>query len=486
MDEWRLFWVGDGGTPSGLGKDDLAAWEDLSERERALGFRDRQPILLSPLGRVDARMTEIFRRGRFAVKAPGTQESYVTDLRLFFTFLWQRGLDWNQATADDLEDWEDWRLRGAGNPSLIGGSKWGRELAAMRLFYDLAVERQYMQVSPVRTRSVVTRDGAIAEVAELAPKDVRASNVKWLTPRAYRLWRDVGLGGLLPSGLEDESWRGRNDGRDTAFADLVYSTGLRRRESGTLLTAELPALGDRRYYAGNVAKAVAKRAGRFFYASHGALQGVETYRITTRAQAVRRAQHRGLYEQIEGRRIVEEVSRRGLVRWTETSGQGGRAHLDTLTDRQRLLLFVRGEDGLEPAMVWLAESGLPMRYRGWSKVFERASDRCQAHDLGVWATPHMLRHSMALRVLLALNRALDRRLGLDPAQRRNYEDIYGNVWVMVKDLLGHASEETTREVYLEPLRGLQLESLLNDDDNPSNEELLADLAARTGLILDAA
>jgi len=33
-----------------------------------------------------------------------------------------------------------------------------------------------------------------------------------------------------------------------------------------------------------------------------------------------------------------------------------------------------------------------MRYRGWSKVFERASDRCRALDLEVFATPHILRH----------------------------------------------------------------------------------------------
>ncbi|MCX5054754.1 MULTISPECIES: hypothetical protein [unclassified Streptomyces] len=91
---------------------------------------------------------------------------------------------------------------------------------------------------------------------------------------------------------------------------------------------------------------------------------------------------------------------------------------------------------------------------------------------------------MALRVLISLHHSLDRRLGLTPAQRQNYEDAYGTVWTMVKDLLGHRSEVTTREIYLEPVRGLQIESLLNDEDNPSNSELFADLARRTGLILD--
>jgi len=40
-------------------------------------------------------------------------------------------------------------------------------------------------------------------------------------------------------------------------------------------------------------------------------------------------------------------------------------------------------------------------------------------------------------------------------------------------------------VPLKPVRGLQLESLLNDEEHPDNTELLARLAERTGLILDA-
>ncbi|MFE9687521.1 hypothetical protein [Streptomyces sp. NPDC006285] len=93
---------------------------------------------------------------------------------------------------------------------------------------------------------------------------------------------------------------------------------------------------------------------------------------------------------------------------------------------------------------------------------------------------------MALRTLVALHNALDRRLGLTPAERLHYEEVYGQVWLMVKDMLGHRSEQVTRDVYLEPVRGLQLESLLGDDDNPVNAEQIPELAARTGLILDAA
>ncbi|WHM36282.1 site-specific integrase [Streptomyces sp. BPTC-684] len=458
----------------------------MREREAALKFRDRQPILMSPEGRVDPRLSRIFRRSAFSAKAEGTQETYAPLYRVFFTFLWQRGLNWDQVTSEDLEDWEDWRRRAAANPKRIEGATWAKELAALNLLYTAACGHGFVRENPVLTRTVRTEDGGTAEVAELAPNDVVYADVKWLTPRAYRLWRNVGLGGLLPSGLEDGGWRGRLGGRDCAFSDLTYSSGMRRREAGTLLTHEIPELGRQNYYSGKVGQQVAKRARHTFYASHAALQRVWGYRLSIRAEAVRLAQVRGAYDDVPGQRIVQSITRQGKVLWTEWDGRLGEGSLNTLTAADRLRLYIRTEDGLEPAMLWLMENGMPFSYKSWTKVFERASDRCEALGLGVFATPHMLRHSMALRVLVALHNALDRRLGLTPAERRHYEDVYGQVWSMVKDMLGHKNEQVTRDIYLEPVRGLQLDSLLNDEDNPVDTEKLAELSARTGLILDAA
>ncbi|WP_093792699.1 hypothetical protein [Streptomyces sp. cf124] len=85
----------------------------MEERERALGRRERQPILVSPDGRVDPRLSECLRSSAFSAEAQGTQVTYAPLYRLFFTFLWRRGLDWDEASEDDVEDWEDWRRRGA-------------------------------------------------------------------------------------------------------------------------------------------------------------------------------------------------------------------------------------------------------------------------------------------------------------------------------------------------------------------------------------
>ncbi|MER6465744.1 integrase [Streptomyces sp. NPDC001228] len=486
MAEWRLFWVGGGGTPSAGAESPLGHWGDLASRERALGLREGLPILVSPDGRIDPRLSAVLRHREFAGKAEGTWATYAPCFRVFFTFLWRRGRNWDRATSADLEDWEDWRLRGEGNPALIVGSTWKKELAALQLLYGIARKLQFVTVSPVVTRPVVLPGRGVVESPELAPGDVRTSCVKWLTPRAFRLWRDVGLGGLGPDGLERPDWPGRNDGRDMAFADFVYSCGLRRREAGTVLLVEVPETGVSSYYAGWVGRAVAKRAGRYYYVSHSALRGTEVYRASTRRVSVRRAQQAGLYERVLGRRVVEEVGRGRRVRWSEADGRLREGSLDELTARQRMRMFVRGPEGLEPAMLWLTEAGMPMAYRSWTKTFERASERCAAAGVKVFATPKMLRHSMALRVLVSLHHALDRRLGLSPSQRRLYEDAYGSVWTVMKDLLGHRSEETTREIYLEPVRGLQIETLLEDVDNPGSSEVLARLAERTGLVLDVA
>jgi len=93
-DEWQLFWTG-GRAPVPEPGDGPGRWADLVERERRLGFGERRPILVSPDGRVDARLSAFFRRSRFSSRAAGTRKSYVLDYRLFFSFVWQAGRNWD-------------------------------------------------------------------------------------------------------------------------------------------------------------------------------------------------------------------------------------------------------------------------------------------------------------------------------------------------------------------------------------------------------
>jgi len=168
-------------------------WAEIDRREAKLGIHVGAPLLLRPDASVDPRLGSFLRRSRFAMRSPGTQWAYVLDYRLFFSFLWARGKDWDQATEDDVYDWEHWRRRDTANPGRVGGAKWAREVAALRLLYEWAVDRDHIAKSPIVTRDVRVHDGRTVQVAAIAPRDVVRSRVKWLTRRAYRRWRDIGM-----------------------------------------------------------------------------------------------------------------------------------------------------------------------------------------------------------------------------------------------------------------------------------------------------
>ena len=120
--------------------------------------------------------------------------------------------------------------------------------------------------------------------------------------------------------------------------------------------------------------------------------------------------------------------------------------LDSLHADERRRVFVEGDDGLEPAMVWLTEAGLPMPHTTWQKVFQVANARCEAQGLPDRSChPHALRHSFALRWLCVFMWAHDRRFGLTPQESDELRRTYGDPYAMVSQLLGHSSRETTEQ-----------------------------------------
>jgi len=99
----------------------------------------------------------------------------------------------------------------------------------------------------------------------------------------------------------------------------------------------------------------------------------------------------------------------------------------------------------------------------------------------------MLRHSFALRMLMTLIYAHDRRMGITPEERREFRLVFGDPWVLVQTLLGPANVETTRQWYLEPVSGLQVELFLNDDglEESSVEDLMTRVAQASSKVIDA-
>lgn len=453
--------------------------ERIRDREAALGLRPGQPFLLQPDGSPDLDVLAYFFSPSFGLLSEQSQMSYAKDLRLFLSFMEGQGRPWREASVDDGLDYEFWRRRDERNPRRVSASKFAREWAATHRFYLWQQHR-----GALSTRGV--GQAGVADVAIRPHREARSNRVKWLMPKAYTQWRDVGLAGLGPSGEQDTSWRGRNGGRNAAFADLLWSSGLRLREAGSLLTFELPDLDSAGHYLrARVGSGVAKmRRGRDFWISRSARQGIQAYLVSSRALAVDRARRTGRYN-VTDRLLIRARQGQRLVVEDEAHGRERTVLVGDLPLRDRMRLFDRTDAGWEPAMVFLGEAGLPMAPDTWERIFAQASRRCLSLGVPVTCYPHMLRHSFALRMLLTLTHAFDRRMGLTPEERREYRLLFGDPWVLVQTLLGHTSPETTRNIYLEPVSGLQVELFLNDDELEEDAAFSSTVTrhlARTGLV----
>lgn len=475
--DWRLCYAKLPSRFSDAKSAEIGNYPDLEDRERAVGIRPGQPFLLTADGRPDMDVLLFFKSPSFQSLAPDSQASYALDIKVFLSFLSGQGVDWREATDDDVADFEFWRRRDDRNDARVSGSKFSRELAAINKFYGWQCQRGTVAKSPIVMTHRKLRSGETTTRPELRPKSTRAFRVKWLTPKAYMRWRDVGLGGYSADGTRGDLWRGRNDGRNLALAETLWSSGLRLREGATLGLAELPAVhGELQYGKGRIGQAVAKGRGRDFWISGRTITKIDNYRLSTRREAVRRAHREGRYASLTGLKIIKKIDNRRIVHYTDRNGESGTVPLDNLDCSGRLDLYIEGEDGLEPWMLWLSESGLPLPYRSWEAVFSTANKRCRALGVGIHCHPHMVRHSFALRMLVAIMYAHDRRMGISPQERREYRHLFGDPWVLVQTMLGHASITTTRDCYLEPVSGLQVDLFLNDD--PAEDSSINDLIAR--------
>ena len=182
---WTVHWVSDAlDIPVGR-YPILDDWRDLGKREDAYGLKPGDPFMVHPEYRVDIRLTRFFSRSSFAHLAKTTKKSYTTDYRVFFDFLWQRGKNWDTATADDLLDFEDWRRRSPRNAARISGAKWNRELAALRRLYEWAARQGHVTASPVTVKTVRDRHGDLVEVAAAvsAARSIRTGSCSGIWPR---------------------------------------------------------------------------------------------------------------------------------------------------------------------------------------------------------------------------------------------------------------------------------------------------------------
>ncbi|KMS76950.1 phage integrase family protein [Streptomyces viridochromogenes] len=502
MDEWWLVFVPDPERWGPLPEEGVLGVRDLPTALDAVGLRPGDPVFVRPDFVVDAELLQFALWPDFRDLERESRRNYATDIRLLLSWLWRRGVHWRAATDADLRAYKEFRVDSPLNPQRVGGAKWNREAAALTQLYKWA------KVSPLPL-----------DVGRRADREAsaRSSRVSWLTPRTWGLWQDLGLRGLGRDGAPLPGWDGRTELRNTSFVGLALSSGLRRQEAGAMLTFEVPTrrLRSGRYCHGQVASALSRsKRDRTYYTSVESVRQLGAYSESERTWAIQRAQQEGRYEKLSLMRLVTNVThgRAPVVHWVDRAGAAGRRELSLLDWRERQWLFVEGSHGPEPAWLWLTEQGMPMLPDRWNTVFWQANQRCEEALLtpeereiprplrsaavrgkAPYASPHAARHSMALYMLIVLNEIMDKKYGLTVADRRDFAQLYGDPWWLVKTLLGHRDVETTKEHYLNPVMHLQLESILAFDAEDEHGEtdrtkdlngLFAQLARETSGIQD--
>ncbi|MFF3513204.1 site-specific integrase [Streptomyces sp. NPDC002573] len=454
-----MVWVPDPWQWGTLPPEGVLGVQDLPAAVARIGLRPGDPVFVDPNCVVDRNLLDFVRSAVFQRLERESKRNYATDIRSLLTFLSSRGVPWRRATQQDLRDYRHWRCEAPENPGRVSGTKWNREAAAFTKLF------KWGRVYPLPVDVSQGEDRAANSVS---------ARVSWLTPRTWGLWSDIGLRGHTRAGLAVPGWESRTELRNTSFVQLLLSSGLRRQEGGALLTFELltQRLRHGRYLHGRIAGALTRsKNSRTFYASVDAVGQVESYMESERAWAVQRAQAEGRYDRLPAMRLVTKVSH-GLkpkVEWVDSNGVVSGRELSLLGWRERQWLFLEGPDGPEPVWLWLTEEGLPMVPDRWNGVFRNANLRCEevlltAKERAVkrefrlaevrgrspYATPHSARHSFALYMLILLNELFESRYGLTRKDRRDFAQLFGDPWWLVKVLLGHADVETTKRHYLDP------------------------------------
>ncbi|TFC17148.1 tyrosine-type recombinase/integrase [Cryobacterium sp. MDB2-10] len=445
--------------------------------------KQQQPFFIGPGGVADPRINAYFdspRRRRLSA-ALNKNSAYALLVWLNFLVVTGNTNTWDTADEADIEDFASWRRYDESNPRPVQGNTFQTDISQLLVFYRW-VDHVFGIDNPIVTSTRVF-DGREVESADVSTHANRQANVKWLSPGAYERFRDVGVLGISREGVETFAWRSRCDERDLAYVEGLYRTGLRMQEWASILISELPKQADDRwFYTLALANGCAKgRYGHTFWIERAAVNHIRNYVENDRRSSIARAQGHGAYEKIKEKMIVTGSRRNGrtlLIR--QADGRVTERAVDDLTPALRMRLFVEGDNGLEPAMLWLNENGLPRPKTAWFKTFTRINARLKRAGIdNVHCTQHMLRHSFALRWYTVGKLIRERRLAhLTADEARDFRAEFGSTWHLVQTMLGHRNTETTKHVYLEPFLALDVSLLLEHAADDTTVRQLLDAALR--------
>ncbi|MCA0377201.1 MAG: site-specific integrase [Gemmatimonadetes bacterium] len=483
----------------------------------AAGLKEGVPIFITAMGRYDEHLNAWVQELSLSAKAksPYTWYNYAHDVRRFVLYLAHvdsvRGRvprPWFEATEDDLFEYHGVRQDQSGGDWAVSGPTWNRELSALHNLFAWAKRNGLVQEMPFRIqhREIVIgvpaghghsfdQQVTVSQDALAAKRSKRPP--KYLEPHEWADYLHIGLGGMtlnpdrearVHNGaryVPDPTFRGRMATRNTLFAKLLVSTGMRRSEANSLLRCEVPdtesvfevSVDDAggapqqkiRGTDAEIMLATAAVKGRTnprpVYIPRGLYRRLQRYVKHERAHAValRRAGADGTGEyQVPDRGVVVEFGTRGTYT-VPAWGPKPRA-VDASDPQLRRLLYERHQGRVVgPAQLWVGEHGLPLSEKEWNSVFEAANARCSA-ILGrpVDVNPHDMRHTYAIHFLQRCIEALLERTEIRRAPGTPVEvtrRIYRDPLDLLRQRLGHQSLESTW-IYLQHLEEVQ--DLAND------------------------
>jgi site-specific recombinase XerD len=421
------------------------------------------PFILGDDGAYDVQLNRFFREcPSMGVRSVNSVRAYAHDLLTWIRFLAERrgGKSVWHADRQDIIAFHRAR-RLTDGPGQIAGSSWNRSVTALEKFYGWAWEEELIVSTPFARGSAVApsapwhtqrRSRSFREPA------ARRHDMRFIGMDRFILFRDVGLRAHLLDGAVDPAWRGQNGERDALFAEFLTATGLRLEEASSLLPSDLPRhddplLGDVRSCPVTLAPAICKGGkGREIRIPRRLLRRIDDYMNIERPNAVARWRARRGWQRMRDPIRVLEMHHRSVT----IDGGGGRStrrRLDVIRPRERARLVLVGTDGVpaEPAALWLADNGAPMRPAAWEAAFLRGDARCRARGLDLHVTPHMLRHTFAVHMLSLL---IQTQIGsvFDRGEHHGaaYRRVIGDPLQKLQRLLGHSSITSTY-IYLDSL-----------------------------------
>ncbi|MCT1378276.1 tyrosine-type recombinase/integrase, partial [Microbacterium sp. p3-SID337] len=396
---------------------------------------DRTPFLAELSGEVESlKYVNSYLRAAAQQRAyplPTLRSQHATALRRLIEFVRAQrdpGADLVDVTREDLFDFSDMRqLR-------LRASSWNNELSIVGNAFRYALEVGWIARDPI------ARWGATRRLTMKA-KETYVRRIRFLKEDQARFFLEAGL---RADGAAAEA-RTAYPERDYAFGLTLVSTGLRRHEAALLLNAEIPRTvgpsGVHTFW--RVGK---NGRSREIWIADALALAVDHYRLVEREYLVQRAQRQLRKARREGRLpIVEPVEGAKELRF-RVNGVSMRTE-QMGDDLRRRAVHIRPDGVLDPLALFVMQGGHGPSKNRFNETFNDASERValfgprqDAPPAHLSVTPHVLRHTFAVRMLAALMRH-----GRETAGDPNIH--LTQPLLVVQELLGHARRDTT-ELYL--------------------------------------